>query len=470
MMPAGASSDAGSLRRLLRAAQAAGMTREQAARFLQMGYVPLPWAVGFHAAARQADGAGGPTDIACGGARGPGKSHAIMAQVSLDDCLRYAGINALFLRKVGKAAQESVEQLRRKTFINVPHRFNRQQGIIRYENGSTIVIGHFQHESDIDQYVGLEYDVIALEEATQLSGAKITALKGSLRSSKPGWRPRVYYSFNPGGVGHQYIRQAFVKPFRERRQTSTRFFPSTYRDNPFLNPEYITYLESLTGVLGRMWRDGNMDVGAGTFFVTWDHQTHVISPFVIPGNLPVWASLDYGFNHPTAVYWHTRRDGVVYTVAEHVVSRWLVPQHAGKIAEITAQLGRRVDELETFVAGPDVFSVDSDGKTVASRYAEQGITLTPANASRAAGAAEMLARLGNPAQGVAPTWYVFNTCQRLIECLPALQSDPHRPEDVLKIDADAEGNYGDDPYDAARYGLMWQPRQAGGGFSIRARR
>jgi hypothetical protein len=38
-----------------------------------------------------------------------------------------------------------------------------------------------------------------------------------------------------------------------------------------------------------------------------------------------------------------------------------------------------------------------------------------------------------------------------LETLPALQHDPGRPEDVLKVDADEEGVGGDDPADALRY-------------------
>ena len=39
---------------------------------------------------------------------------------------------------------------------------------------------------------------------------------------------------------------------------------------------------------------------------------------------------------------------------------------------------------------------------------------------------------------------------RLLETLPALQHDPNRPEDVLKIDADEDGIGGDDAADALR--------------------
>jgi hypothetical protein len=35
--------------------------------------------------------------------------------------------------------------------------------------------------------------------------------------------------------------------------------------------------------------------------------------------------------------------------------------------------------------------------------------------------------------------------------LPALQNDPHRPEDVLKVDMDDDGNGGDDAADALRH-------------------
>jgi hypothetical protein len=34
---------------------------------------------------------------------------------------------------------------------------------------------------------------------------------------------------------------------------------------------------------------------------------------------------------------------------------------------------------------------------------------------------------------------IHQRCARLLECLPALQHDPNRPEDVLKVDADEDG-------------------------------
>ncbi len=457
------------LDRLLVAAKTAGVQREQIARFVRAGYVAQPKQLEFHAACRLADWPGGPVLIGYGGARGPGKSHASIVQAAVDDCQRVPGLKVLFLRKVGKAARESFNDLRQRTLRYLLHAYNAGSGALSFPNGSLIVIGNFYTEKDIDKYLGIEYDLIIIEEATQLSEEKFKMLRGSLRTSKTNWRPRMYLTTNPGGIGHQWFKRMFVLPWRSGRQTQTRFIQGTYRDNRFLNQEYREYLEGLTGVLGRMWRDGDWDIGAGTFFVNWDYDRHVTAPFRVPDHWPVWASLDYGFGHPTAVYLHTRNDGTIWTIAEHVQARWLAPQHAAAIHEMARRCDRRVEDFESFVAGHDVFAErgNSDGMTIAEQYAVEGIKLTPANIGRITGAAEMLRRMGDPAAGIAPTWRIFDTCVQLIECLPNLQTDPNRPEDVLKTDANEEGIGGDDPYDSARYGLMEARPPFAGMFVVR---
>ena len=70
---------------------------------------------------------------------------------------------------------------------------------------------------------------------------------------------------------------------------------------------------------------------------------------------------------------------------------------------------------------------------------------------RVNGWAEILHRFGDPANGVKPKLFIHERCARLVECLPSLQHDPNRPEDVLKVDADEDGVGGDDTADALRY-------------------
>src|SRR5260370_41000282 len=90
-----------------------------------------------------------------------------------------------------------------------------------------------------------------------------------------------------------------------------------------------------------------------------------------------------------------------------------------------------ISDLKRFVAGADVFSKQSDGSTVASQYGKLGITLRCANTDRINGWAEILNRLGYPGNGVAARLFIHERCARLAECLPSLQHDPNRPEDVL---------------------------------------
>jgi hypothetical protein len=116
-----------------------------------------------------------------------------------------------------------------------------------------------------------------------------------------------------------------------------------------------------------------------------------------------------------------------------------------------------------WAAGSDCFikkqSKDAeDGESIADQYAELGLTLSRANVDRINGAARLLELLGDPSassgQALMSRFSVFSTCTHLIEQIPAMIHDAHRPEDVLKVAVDDDGNGGDDAYDAARYGLM----------------
>ncbi len=434
-----------------------GVPRNQMRNFFAGGYIPQPKQLEFHAACRTADSETGPDQIGFGGARGPGKSHAIFAQIALDDCQRCDGLKVLYIRKVAKNAREQFEDLRRVVLKSVAHDYNRSTGLISFGNGSRIVIGHFKNESDVDQYLGLEYDAIAIEEATMLSLSKYKTLRDSNRTSKQNWRPRIYASTNPGNIGHSWFKERFIVPARKAIESETRFVFATVDDNKFIDGGYKKKLEDNTGWKLRAYRFGDWDIAAGQFFSTWRHNVHVRQrEFTPPAHWPVWASLDYGFNHPTVAYLLTENDGIIYVVGEFWARRQLVPQNVDGIKAMLARHGVDLKRLKSFEAGHDCFSQkgDSDGKTIADQYQERGIKLTPANIDRISGAARVLELLGDKDHGIDARLKIFPSCEKLIECLPNLQHDPNRPEDVLKVDIDEDGLGGDDAYDAMRYGVM----------------
>jgi hypothetical protein len=413
----------------------------------------------FHAAAREADEPDGPTEIGVGGARGPGKSHGVFAQLTLDDCQRCDNLSALYLRKVGKKAREQFDHLRRSVLFATEHDYKASAGLVVFPNGSRVIVGHSKSESDIDDYLGMEYDVILVEEATTLSATKFQALRDSNRTAKLNWRPRIYATTNPGGIGHNWYKKRFIDPWRRGEETDTRFIFGTVEDNAFIDDGYRKNLEMNTGWRLRAYRYGDWDIAAGQFFTTFRHDMHVIEPFSLPYGWRYWCAMDYGFTHYTTVYLFAQDgDGRVYVADEHAERRWLVPRHSTAIKAMLERNGLSLDRLDTFVAGPDVWARRGTELTIAERYAQEGIHLTPAKVDRVNGAATCLDRLGDVDAGIQPTMWIFDRCARLTECIPTLQHDPNRPEDVLKVDVDDDGEGGDDPYDGWRYGTM----EAGG--------
>jgi phage terminase large subunit len=446
-------------------ARAAGCPMDQVQNFVRGGVVLQPKQLRAAALARACDRSEGPVEIGYGGARGGGKSFLWTAQCGVDDSQRYPGLKTLLLRKVGKAGKESFDDLRRHVLMGLKHDYSRTAGVVTFDNGSRIITGHFQRENDIDSYLGLEYDEIIVEEATTLSAKKYKDISTCNRTSKPGWRPRIYSSANPGGVGHAWYKAKFITPYQLRQEVNTRFLPATVRDNRMVNAEYVGVLERLTGWEKRAWLEGDWDIQAGQFFTTFRRNAHVIkpiSPDEIPSNWTLWASLDYGFTHYTVIYLLARdSDGVVYVLDEHAERKWLVARHAGALQTMLRRWDIPLERIETVQAGNDCFAKRHTGTTIASEYSAYGVELSPANDDRIQGAAEILRALSDPDAGMLPQLKITEKCPRLIECLPAMMHDPNRPEDVLKIDADDDGIGGDDPYDSLRYGLMYKPGRAG---------
>jgi phage terminase large subunit len=443
-------------------ARRAGCPLDQANNFNNAGILPQPRQLAASAAARLCDQPNGPTAVGFGGARGGGKSWWLIAQLALDDCQRFPGLKCLLLRKVGKSNRESFEDFRRRLLRYVPHDYSATRGILAFPNGSRIIMGHYQCEKDIDAYLGLEYDIIGIEEATTLTSRKYADILTCSRSSRvwPGgrpWRPRIYSTTNPGGVGHAWYRSTYVAPFLNGTQSSTRFIPATVTDNSFIDPGYRNVLDNLTGWQRRAWLDGDWDIAAGQFFTNFRREVHVLDDFSDGRALEWFAALDYGFHHYTvALLGCTDSDGNITIVDEHAARNWIVPRHAEAIKAMLHRhrlslQGHYSTPLQRFVAGADVFARQSNGLTIAKQYADLGITLRPANTDRINGWAEILKRLGDPACSVRPTLFIHRRCSRLIECLPSLQHDPSRPEDVLKVDPDDDGVGGDDPADALRY-------------------
>lgn len=420
----------------LQTAKSSGVPIDQAQRFISLGYIPLPWQWHFHSAARIADKEGGPVDIGCGGARGPGKSHCVLSQVGLDDCQRVEGLKILFLRQTGNAARESFADLIDKTLKGrVSYEFS--TNVLKFKNGSRILMGGFQDENDIDKYVGIEYDIIIVEELNQLTTDKYQKLRGSLRTSKPNWRPRMYTSFNPGGKGHAFVKDRYVMPFREQRQKDTFFVPSTYKSNPHLNREYIDYLESLEGDLGKAWREGEWDLFAGQYFDEYRNSLHSCPPFIPKPSLEFIGGMDWGRSAPFSFHLscikHVKYEGTVFSRLFTFLEVYGTEKKPSEWAEIITK------KLEFYHLTPDMISIWGDpamfskgqdmSLSIADQFQRSGVHIKRANNDRLSRWVLMHNWLSLAPDGI-PYWVITSNCVNLHRTIPLMIHDEHDIEDL----------------------------------------
>jgi len=446
--------------RYVNACKEAGMPMSQVSRFQEMNYVALKWALPFHAYARAAD-----IDlnnifwILTGGARGPGKSHACLAQAG-DDCQRYRGLRFIYLRQYKYKAGESMETLANKIFGHDPSIKITKNEITFTKTGSKIIIGGYNHPGDIDKYLGIQYDGGIFEEATQFTGESYEKIRGSIRSTIPGWQPRVYLSTNPGGIGHSFIKEHFITPYREKREHlylggKTVFIPGYYKDNPHLDNPYINFLEALGGALGKAWREGDWDSYEGMGFPHWNHKLHVIEPFDYPDWWTKWRAVDWGLHSPFVCQWFVKDPdiGRIYVVDEVYQDQLTDKQQAEVIFN---RKGPEWNGVTTYADPASYWERKSgqDGEffTSADVYREHGVSLTKADNNRTQGYRRYNDLLTNLPDGLPGIQYFDGLCSDAIRTISDLPADPNGKEDV---DTKAD----DHSYDASRYGTTNHQRK-----------
>ena len=409
----------------------------------------------------------GPTAIGVGGARGGGKSAWMFAQICLDDCQRFPGLKFLLLRKSAKALREQVRDLLKKTCANLKYNYREQAGVIEFgETGSQIIIGHFKDESEINNFLGQEYDGIAIEELTTLTFDKWKNLMSCLRSSKVGWRPRFYGAWNWGGLGHAWVKQVFYDPYEQKREITTRYVLATVTDNRYNNPEYINTLRSYVGWKYQSWFLGDPNFAAGNFFNHYRQDVHVYPNDIVDLNpadiVRWWGSMDYGSSHPNCFHLHCEtKTGDIFTVAESHTSEETIADNCEMFRDILRLKNLDINDLEHVFSGQDVKQTDrktrEDGSTIETEFRENGVMLTPITINRVNAFSQMQERLGNIERGVRPTWFIHRSCTYLQTQIQCAQCDPKKPNDILKMNVDLSSGTdegGDNALESARNGIV----------------
>jgi hypothetical protein len=424
--------------------------------------------------------------VGFGGARGGGKSWAVRAKAKLL-CLRYPGIKVLIVRKTyGELLNNHINTLRGD--LHGIARYNKSEKIFSFQNGSTIKFGYCACDSDLDQYQGAEYDVIFLDEATQLQEMWIKKITACVRGVNK-FPKRIYYTCNPGGPSHGYIKRLFLDRRYEEGENPDDyvFIKSLVTDNKALmkeQPDYIRQLEALPPKLREAWLHGNWDIFEGQFFEdfreTPDRElckaagitpeeavqqrrfTHVIEPFDMSrGEAALWTimrSYDFGYHKPFSVgYWAVDFQGTLYRILEYYGCtkepnegvRWAPDQQFRTLREFEdSHPWLKGREIADSIADPSIWDT-SRGESTAETAARYGIYFTPGDNHRIPGWMQVHYRLQFDENGF-PRMYIFKGCEAFIRTIPLMMHAETKPED---LDTALEDHVADE----VRYMCMSRP-------------
>lgn len=404
--------------------------------------------------------------VGFGGARGGGKSWSVRTKAKILASV-YSGIKILIVRRTyTELSNNHILPLRGE--LHGIAQYNTTEKMFTFANGSTIKFGYCNNDKDLDQYQGAEYDVIFLDEATQLQELWIKKITACVRGVNT-FPKRIYYTCNPGGASHGYFKRLFIDQKYESGEDPAEytFIQALVTDNKALmesQPDYIKQLEALPPKLKEAWLHGRWDIFEGQFFedlrLTPDLElcrkagiepdaalkqrrfTHVIEPFDLnQGECRGWnimRSYDFGYNKPFSLgYWAIDYDGVLYRILEIYGCtgepdegvKWSPDEQFKRIRDFEKEhpwlKGRKIVDS---VADPAIWDA-SRGEAVADTAARYGIYFTPGDNERIAGWMQVHYRLQFDNNGY-PRMYVFNNCKAFIRTMPLMMYSETKPEDV----------------------------------------
>jgi hypothetical protein len=447
-------------------------------------------------------------EVFFGGARGGGKTDAVLGEFISHADLYGKDAIGLMVRRTRTELVETVERSR-ILYLPLGAKFNDTDKMWRFPNGARLRFAYLERDADADSYQGHSYTRLYIEEAgTFPSIGPILKLMATLRSGA-GVPVGIRLTGNPGGPGQQWVKARYIDPAPQGYKIGVNTFknpwtgeevsrdwvyiPSKLRDNKYLGTEYIANLHMVgSPALVRAWVEGDFSAVEGAFFDNWDYLKHVVPPFAIPEDWIRFRSMDWGAATPFSVgWWAVAGDDTFVPVVgnsrdddgDGVPTRniriprgclvryreWYgcVEGQANKGLKLTAEevgLGIKQRELSEHirygVLDPSAFA-EAGGPSYAERMQKAaGVKFREADNKRVSrgthigsgpmgGWDQMRARLNGNADGL-PMLVVFHTCKDFIRTVPVLQHDRDKPEDL-----DTEGE--DHVADEVRYACMSRP-------------
>jgi PBSX family phage terminase large subunit len=207
----------------------------------------------------------------------------------------------------------------------------------RYTNGSVIVVGGMDKAQKV---MSSEYDLIYVQEATELSENDWEALTTRLRNGRISFQ-QLLADCNPDRPTH-WLKQRCDKGM-------TKMLYASHKDNPTLfdgdvptaaGASYLDKLNRLTGVRYQRLARGLWVAADGLVYDDYDPVVHLIDQFEIPDDWDRYWVIDFGFTNPFVLQWWAEDpDGRLYLYREIYMSGRLVEDHAKDALDIVMKDG-----------------------------------------------------------------------------------------------------------------------------------
>ena len=384
---------------------------------------------------------------AYGGARGGGKSWALRRKL-VGLCLNYPGIKCLLIRRTYAELKANHLMPLMEEYGEILQ-YSEGEKAISFQNGSRIFLGYCSSERDVQRYQGQEYDIIAIDEATQLSEYQFSIFKASLRGVN-NFPKRIYLTCNPGGIGHSWVKRLFIdRNFHTNEDPlEYKFISAVVYDNDVLlksDPTYIEQLKALPQRLREAWLYGKWDVFEGQFFAEFDEGKHVIGANAIPNNTKRYLALDYGFDMLAVLLLSKDEDGNIYVERELCESNLTLGEAAYAISEFVMGI-----DIEYAVASPDLWNRRQDSGKSGYEIMQSVYGMPPMIAAddRRIPGWRVLKEYLSQREGK-PNLYICNSCSNLIHSMQSLLCDKSKVEDAA-----SEPHSITHTPEALRYGVM----------------
>lgn len=408
-------------------------------------------------------------EVFYGGARGGGKSYAMLA-----DPLRYCdnkNHRALILRRTMPELRDMIAKSQQLYPRAIPGaKWREQEKEWRFPSGARVEFGYCETDVDAYRYLGQSYSWIGVDELPLFPTPDLwNFLRSSLRSPDPALPTFMRATGNPGCVGSAWVREMFIDAappntrFALELEVPTptgiikssitrRFVPATVFDNPYMtyDASYVTMLASLPEIQRRNFLYGDWDAFDNAAFSDFKKEVHVIEPFDIPRNWQRFRAADWGYTSPACCLWFAvDHDNNLYAYRELYTTKLTADRFAQLVLELEGDEPIRYGVLDAsaWARRGEV------GPSIAETMIANGCRWRPSDRSpnsRKSGKLELHRRFALDDEGK-PSLYIFSNCRNLIRTLPKLPLDDNNPEDV---DTTAE----DHAYDALRYGVTSRPK------------